>query len=181
MFRRRAQRALRRMGNPDVPPILQRANQMMANEDYAEAAIAYHELAQGAEDRFPQRAPFLYIEAGRAAILSGQTKIGVAHMRHGLTLFASQGRVHRMRRIGERLIGELNAHNLHAEAEEISALIHGDLPKEIPDEQPLNVKRPILPTHCPSCGAAVRSDDIEWMDDVTAECDYCGSPVRAEA
>ena len=33
-------------------------------------------------------------------------------------------------------------------------------------------------SHCPSCGASLRPDEVEWLDDVTAECAYCGSPVR---
>ncbi len=181
MFRRRAQRIFRGMvGTPNVAPMLQHANQLMTSGDYEGAAAAFKELAQRAEDRFPQRAPFLYLEAGRAAILSGQTTPGVAHLRHGLTLFTSQGRVQRMRIVGQRVVDELKERNLNTEAEEISLLIHGNLPKEIPAEPPLNTRRPTLPTHCPSCGAAVRSDDIEWMDGVTAECDYCGSPVRAQ-
>jgi len=160
--------------------MLQRANQLMVNGNYEEAAIAFTELAQGAEDRFPQRAPFLYMEAGHASILGGQIKPAMAHLRRGLTLFASQGRIPRMRAFGQRAINDLKARNLNAEAEEITRLINSNLPAEIPTEPPVNTKRPILPTHCPSCGAAVRPDDIEWMDEVTAECNYCGSPVRSE-
>jgi hypothetical protein len=159
--------------------MLQHANQLMASGEYKEAAVSFKELAQRAEDLFPERAPFLYMEAGRAAILSGQIKPGVDHLRHGLTLFASQGREHRMRIVGRRVIDELKARELNNEAEEIALLIHGSLPKELLNEKPMSIKRPILPTHCPSCGAAIRSDDIEWMDESTAECDYCGSPVRA--
>jgi len=181
MFRRRAQRLLRGMEMHDVPPMLQRANQLMAGGKYADAAIAFKELAQGAEGRFPQRAPFLYIEAGRAAILSGQARAGVADLRRGLTLFASQGRDQRMQAVGQRVMDELKARNLNAEAQEISHLINGSLPKEIPTEKPLSIKRLILPTHCPSCGAAVLSNDLDWVDEMTAECDYCGSPIRAEA
>jgi hypothetical protein len=180
MFRRRAQRLFRGMGKPDVPPMLQRANQLMAAGDYEGAAIAFKELAQRAEDRFPQRAPFLFMEAGRAAVLSGQTNTGIAHLRRGLTIFASQGRIPRMRVFGQRAIEELKARNLNAEADEIASLLNTNLPKEITDEQPIPAKRPILPTHCPSCGAAVRPDEVEWLDDVTAECAYCGSPVRGE-
>lgn len=180
MFRRRGQRLFRGMGKPEVPPMLQRANQLMAAGDYAGAAIAFAELAQRAEDRFPQRAPFLFMEAGRAAILSGQTKIGVAHLRRGLTIFASQGRIHRMRAFGGRAIEELKSRNLNVEAEEIANLLNVNFPKEnlIQDSAP--AKKPVLPTHCPSCGAAVRPDEVEWLDDVTAECAYCGSPVRGE-
>ena len=181
MFRRRAQRILRRMGRSDDTPLMvQEANQLMASGDYAGAADAFKELAQQAEERFPHRAPFLFMEAGHAAILSGQTKIGVAHLRRGLTLFASQGRIHRMRAFGRRAIDELNAHNLIAEADEIANLLRGNLPKEAPIERPTIPRRPMLPTHCPSCGAAVRANEIEWTDEVTAECDYCGSPIRGE-
>jgi hypothetical protein len=153
---------------------------MMAAGDYENASALYLELAKGAEERFPQHAPFLYVEAGRASILNGQTKTGVDHLRRGLTMLASQGRMLRVRRIGHRVVDELNARGLAAEAQEISALVNANLPQEIPAREAAPAKRPILPTHCPSCGAAVRPDEVEWLDDVTAECDYCGSPVRGE-
>lgn len=168
MFRR-AQRLFRGMGKPDVPRMLQRANQLMTAGDFENAAIAFKDLAQRAEDRFPQHAPFLYMEAGHAAILSGQAKIGVAHLRRAMQAF------------GQRAIDELTGRNLNTEAEEIASLLRGNLPKEIPTEQPANTRRPILPTHCPACGAAVRPNEIEWLDEVTAECDYCGSPVRGNS
>ena len=180
MFRRRGQGLFGGMGQPNVPPMLQRANQLMAAGDYAGAAIAFKELAERAENRFGKRAPFFFIQAGRAAILSGQTKVGVADLSHGLTLLASQGRFPRMRAFGQRAIEELKAHGLNAEAEEIASLLNASLPKGILAATSSSAKKPVLPTHCPSCGAAVRPDEVEWLDDVTAECDYCGSPVRGE-
>jgi endogenous inhibitor of DNA gyrase (YacG/DUF329 family) len=41
-------------------------------------------------------------------------------------------------------------------------------------------RKPILPTHCPACGGTVRPDEVEWLDEITAECAYCGSPVRED-
>jgi hypothetical protein len=180
MFRRGAQRILRRMGRSDTSLIVQQANQLMASGDYEGAVDIFKELAQSAEERFPHRAPFLFMEAGHAAILSGQIKVGVAYLQRGLTLFASQGRIHRMRVFGRRAIDELNARNLTVEADEIVYLLRGNLPKEVPGEYPTVPRRPILPTHCPSCGAEVMANEIEWLDEVTAECDYCGSPIRGE-
>lgn len=180
MFRRRRQRIFGGMGMANVPPMLQHANQLMAAGDYSGAAIAFQALAQGAEDRFPRRAPFLFMEAGRAAILNGQTKDGLTTLRHGLTILASQGRIHRMRVMGQRVIEELHTRGLNAEAEEIASLLSGSFPKEIPTETFTITKRPVLPTHCPSCGAALKPDEVEWIDDNTVECDYCGSPVRGE-
>jgi hypothetical protein len=179
MFRRRAQRIFRRSGQPDVPPMLQQANQLMVNGDYTGAAVAFKNLAQRAEDRFPQRAPILYMEAGRAALLGGDVKTGVASLRLGLTMLVSQGRLHRMRMLGQRAIEELKARGLNAEAQEIANFLGASLPNQLPAESAA-VKHPILPTHCPSCGGTVNPDEIEWIDDVTAECDYCGSPLRGE-
>lgn len=180
MFRRRGQRMLRGMGRPEVPPILQRANHLMATGQYEEAVALFADLAQRAEERFPQRAPFLFMEAGRAAILSGQTKTGVAHLRRGLTIFASQGRIHKLQAFGGRAVEELKARGLNAEADEIASLLNANMPKGVSVESSAPAKKPVLPTHCPSCGAAVRPNEVEWLDDVTAECDYCGSPVRGE-
>lgn len=177
MFRRKRQRMMRGMGTPAILPMLQRANQLMADGDFDAAAEAFQQLAQGAEMRFPQRAPFLFMEAGRAAILSGQTKAGVAHLRRGLTLLEAQGRFLRMQAFGQRAVSELKARGLIAEADEIAALIKIPASHDIPTA-PVAAKRPILPTHCPSCGGAVRPDEIEWLDDITAECAYCGSPLR---
>lgn len=182
MFRRRAQRIIRRMARQeDIPPILQQANQMMEAGNYKDAAEAFHSLAQSAEERFPHRAPFLYIEAGRAFILCGETKPGMANLRRGLTILSTQMRYARMQTLGQRIVDELQARSLHAEAAEISALLNGNLPTETAKETPASAKRPILPTHCPACGAAVKPDEVEWLDDITAECAYCGSPVRDES
>lgn len=181
MFRRRAQRIIRRMERrEDIPPALQQANQMMANGDYKKAAESFHTLAEGAEERFPHRAPFLYVEAGRAAILNGETKLGMADLRRGLTILSTQRRFTRVQILGQRIINELRARGLGVEAEEIANLLSGNLPTAIPAEISTPEKRPTLPTHCPSCGASVKPDEIEWLDEVTAECSYCGSPVRDE-
>lgn len=181
MFPRRMSRAIRRMGRPNVLAMLQRANQLLASGNYAEATRAFEQLARGAEERFSERAPFLYLEAGHSAILDGQTAAGVAHLRRGLTLLASQGRYRRMLRLARHITDDLNARGLTNEANEIASLVDTNLPKQIPQEEITPAQKPILPTHCPNCGGALRSDEVEWLDEITAECAYCGSPVRGEA
>jgi hypothetical protein len=92
---------------------------------------------------------------------------------------------------GNRVVNELNEHGMSAEAQEISQWLATSLPpalsavegvqNEARMESPAApAKKPILPTHCPGCGGPVRADDVDWLDDVTAECNWCGSPVRAE-
>lgn len=180
MFRRRLSRVIRRMGRQNVLAMLQRANQLLIGGSYAEATQAFEQLAHGAEDRFSERAPFLYLQAGRAAILDDQTPAGIANLRRGLTLLASQGRLPRMQMMGHRIMDELDERGLKDEAAEIAGLLSDNLPRHSQPAQTAPAKKPALPTHCPSCGGSLRPDEVEWLDEGTAECAYCGGPVRAE-
>ncbi|HNF93806.1 MAG TPA: hypothetical protein PLQ75_04060 [Anaerolineales bacterium] len=180
MFRR-ARRLLRGAPVPAVPPALRNAHRLMESGNYAEAALAFYDLARKAEERFPERAPILYTEAGRAAVLNGDAKKGVTHFRSALTLLSTQQRYRRLQSLGERIVAELRERGLNAEADEVASVLRNNAQVSAGKEAPAPQKRAVLPTHCPSCGAAVRPDEVEWLDDVTAECDYCGSPVRAES
>lgn len=168
-------------GNSPVPPALQHANQLMANADYPGAAAAFEDLAQRAEERGGPRAPFLFLQAGRAYVLAGQTATGMAHFKHGLSLLAKTQRYNLFYRAGTRLSQELKARGLEQEAQEISTLINANNPAiaEMPVD-PLLKPAAVLPTHCPACGGPVRSDEVDWIDKVTAECPFCGSPIRAQ-
>lgn len=180
MFRR-ARRLLRGAPVPAVPPALRNAHRLMEAGSYTEASLAFYDLARKAEDRFPERAPILYFEAGRAAVLSGDNKKGIVHFRSALTLLGTQQRYRRLQNVGERIIAELRERGLNAEAEEVESVIRNNAQAPAEKEASVSKKPAILPTHCPSCGAALRPNEVEWLDDVTAECDYCGSPVRAES
>jgi hypothetical protein len=172
---------LRRADIVDVPPRLRLAHKFMAAGNYAEAQEAFEFLAKRAENDFPERAPFLFLQAGQAAILGGQIKKGMAHLRSGLTLFASQQRYHRLAALGQQAVDELATRGLTDEAAEIREVVRNNLPTNVSSMPVVQQKeKPVLPTHCPSCGAALKPNDVEWLDDVTAECEYCGSPVRGE-
>ena len=38
-----------------------------------------------------------------------------------------------------------------------------------------------LPAKCPHCGGPVRSNEVDWIDAHSAECDYCGGVVNTLA
>jgi hypothetical protein len=166
--------------NPQIHPVLQRANQLMTAGDYPGAAADFEELARRAEERNGTHAPFFFLQAGRARLLMGEHVRGVAHFKHGLTLLAKMRRYNQLYHVGTRIIQELNARTLEKEAREISSLIHSHTPAiaEMATQQ-LPKAKPLLPTHCPTCGGPVRSDEADWIDEGTAECPFCGSPVRA--
>lgn len=40
------------------------------------------------------------------------------------------------------------------------------------------ISRARLPAACPLCGAPVCSDEVEWIDEFSAECAFCGAVVQ---
>jgi hypothetical protein len=183
MFRRRGfVRPFGRPGIPDIPPALRRANELMAIGDYSGAAQAFEELARGAVARNGPRAPLLLIQAGRMRILAGQVPLGMTHLQQGLALFSARGQWERYNNNGQRLIVELTQRGLTEQAGEIEASINANLPAGYAagqGAQPVKIRRN-LPTNCPGCGGPLHNDEIEWTDEITVECPYCGSAVRSE-
>jgi hypothetical protein len=37
-----------------------------------------------------------------------------------------------------------------------------------------------LPERCPTCGAAISSEGIDWVGPLEARCNYCGGTVKAQ-
>jgi hypothetical protein len=172
----------RRAMMPDIPPLLQRANQLMAAGNYPAAAEAFEQLGRGAAARGGPRAPHFFLQAGRARLLAGQVPAGMALLEQGLVMFATQNRLPELQRAGLRVVSELKGRGLTVEVAQIEELLArsfpGGIPAAVPGAAP--AQKPVLPTNCAGCGGPLRSDEVEWIDAVTAECPFCGSAVRAE-
>jgi hypothetical protein len=178
-MRRIFRRHIRKTLSQEVPPILQEANFAFDKGEYGLAGELFEKIAETAFARGGPRAPLFYLQAGRARLFAGQTALGMPSIKRGLELLSQQGLFLRLRRARRRLIHELRERGLEKEAAEIEAwTMTPETSIGEPEPQEAQVKRPILPTHCPSCGAAVRPDEVEWLDESTAECAYCGSPIR---
>jgi len=181
-MRRNFRRQMRRGFAPNIPPILQEANLAFDKGEYGRAAELFERIAQGADARGGPRAPLFHLQAGRSRLLAGQTSLGLPSLKRGLELLAQRRQYQRLQNAGQRLVAELQEQGLTKEATEIETWLSSALPSVRAREPQLeSVRRPVLPTHCPQCGAALRPDEVEWLDDATAECAYCGSPVRDEA
>jgi hypothetical protein len=175
MFRRQIRKTLAQ----EVPPVLQEANFAFDKGEYGRAAELFERIAETAAARGGPRAPIFYLQAGRARVFAGQTALGMPSLKRGLELLSQQRLFLRLHRVRRRLINELRERGLEAEAAEIETWIKSPETTASEIESPeAQVKQPILPTHCPSCGAGLRPDEVEWLDEVTAECAYCGSPIR---
>jgi hypothetical protein len=173
---------MKRGMNRDIPPILQEANVMFDKGEYFQAAKLFEQLAITAEGRDGPRAPMLLLQTGRAYMLAGKAAIGVDFLQRGLSLLGQRGQLPRLEQAGNRVVNDLSSRGFKVEAAQVAELLRTFLPgfQPAPVTNVDSKKRPILPTHCPSCGAGVKPDEVEWLDDLTAECDYCGSPIRAE-
>jgi hypothetical protein len=183
MFRRRGfVRPLARPVIPDIPPALRRANELMAEGNYPVAAQAFEQLAHGAVARNGPRAPILLIQAGRMRILAGQVPMGMEHLKQGLEFFAARGQWQRFNNNALRLKAELTQQGLVGQAAQIEAILKARLPAGfVPMTGTIPEKaRRVLPPTCPGCGGPLHPNEVEWTDDITAECAYCGSAVRAE-
>jgi hypothetical protein len=181
-MRRTFRRHIRKSLAHEVPPILQEANFVFSKGEYGRAAELFERIAEGADARGGPRAPLFLLQAGRARIYAGQTKLGMPSLKRGLELLAERKQFQRLQGVGQRVIAELNARGLSSEVTDIEILLKTHLPaNSIVETQATPTKKPILPTHCPSCGAAVKPDEVEWLDEITAECGYCGSPVREDS
>lgn len=170
---------MRRAARPDVPPLLRRAHELMAAGNYAAAAEAFENLARAGEARQHPKTGQMYLQAGRARILAGQRPVGFQHLKTGLGALQRMGLHGQLFHAAQRVTAELNQHGMTEEAQEISRWLQTNAPAGM-KSAPAPAKRPTLPTHCPGCGGPLRADDVEWLDEITAECAWCGSPLRDE-
>lgn len=181
-MRRTFRRHIRKSLAHEVPPILQEANFVFSKGEYGRAAELFERIAEGADARGGPRAPLFHLQAGRSRLYAGQTKLAMPSLKRGLELLAERQQYQRLQDAGQRVIAELTARGLSSEVTDIEILLKTHLPAKFTTEpQAASTKKPILPTHCPSCGAAVKPDEVEWLDEITAECGYCGSPVREDS
>lgn len=181
-MRRMFHRQIRKTLAADVPPVLQEANFAFDKGEYGRAAELFEQIAQNVDARGGPRAPLFHLQAGRARVLAGQTSLGMPSLKRGLEILAQRKQFPRLQKSSSRVIAELNEHGLTNEANQIETWLKNILPSMYSSEtKEVPAKRPLLPTHCPSCGAGLRPDEIEWLDDLTGECAYCGSPVRGES
>lgn len=184
MFRRRPIRRQpkRRAGRAEM--LLNQAHRLMATGQSIEAAVIYERLARGAAQRGIPRAPFLFVRAGQAYLEGGENPKGFTLIKHGLKLLADASRWGELYRVGHRTLEVLEEKGFSEEKDRLASWLEEVLPEESERaarvKSPKGVKHPVLPTTCPSCGGPVDPAVVSWRDEVTAECIFCGSMIRAE-
>lgn len=180
-MRRRFDRPQRRLLRGEIPPLLINANQSIAAGNFADAAGDFEQLARAAEGRGGRRAPMIRIQAGRARLLAGQPDSALENLERGFGLLAARGRLLRLASLGNQMVTEFRQRGYAAESQKLADYLENLSPgfgTEHASTAPAG--HAPLPTHCPGCGAPDHPDEVEWLDDITAECPFCGSPLRRE-
>jgi hypothetical protein len=165
-----------------VHPELKHAHDLMVQGQYPEAAALFSRIAEVAQSRGGPRAPFFYIQAGRAFVLAGEVEAGIASLREGLAMLAAASRWSELQAVGQVAVDQLTGKGYEEQAKAINDWLAAQLAgkPQAPAGADQATRQPLLPTRCPSCGAAVNAREVTWLDQRTAECLYCGGPIRAE-
>ena len=182
MFRRR--RMFRWSGarrtRPAIPPPLLRrlqlAHGLMELGQHAQAATAFEELAAQGEQRGLPQASRLYVQAGRAWAKAGQPARALERIRHGLADLKTAGRVGLVSSLAARLTMELSEMGFAAEAEALASEFEPHNSGSVSGWRP-PASEVRLPEKCPYCGGTVRPDEVEWIGQAQALCNYCGSAI----
>ena len=171
---------------PPLPPEMIRgmvqAHRLFAIGQYSQSASLLENLANTAHASGLPRAPRLFFQAARANWHANQVAHGSDLLHVALDLLAAAGALGIAVKITAMATAELNSLGYKQEADSLR-----DYVSKIPGWQeaasiapPEDKAKPVLPTHCTQCGAIVRPDDVDWIDEITAACAYCGSPIRPE-
>jgi hypothetical protein len=172
-----------------VPAALKQAHTMMGKSKYNDAGNLFEQFANSLLASGEKRAPQFYMQAGRARLLSGDVNSGMSLLKVGLAALIGSGGLQQVLLIGQRIMEELSQRGLSSEAEQVQTILNQYTPqvsvqtapemKNEDEDDDIPAVR-VLPTNCPSCGGPLILKEIEWLDEITAECPYCGNGVRTE-
>jgi tetratricopeptide (TPR) repeat protein len=166
---------------------LRQANQLKEAGNYSQAAEIFERVAQRMENRLrPNRAAFLYLQAGHCRLLAAQPDSALRLAKKGLSILAQVQHWRAYTQGADLMIQETNRLGYATQAAELQAWLKQTAPVQ-PERLP-NIgttqlaQRPTdrLPAKCPFCGATLRSDMAEWIDEASSECPYCGSTIQVE-
>ncbi len=189
MFRgnRPLRRAARRiLGTPFAPHLrrqVSHALQLAQAGQHEQAAAAFAALsAQALQDGHPRQAANLDAQAAHHYVTSRNEASALAHARSALIGFQKMGMGPRFNQFYTNIQHHMETAgmtsalaNLRQEfAGASTAVSQQAAPQAAPNRQVH------LPPSCTGCGAPLRSDEVDWVDDQSAECPYCGSIILSE-
>lgn len=180
MFRRQARFRDNPLSEQQLT-VLVKANQLTAEGKTSEAGLLLANMAaQMQQSNHPRRAANLYTRAAHTFTNANNEQAALDNAKKALSIFFQFNMVSRAKIFFTNIRRKMNAKGMKMAAESLQRDYGAQIPALPPEPQQDRQKRGLLPTNCPKCGAAVHGDEVEWVDDNTIECEYCGTPIRIE-
>ena len=167
--------------NPAWLATMGQANQLVAKGQAAQAAQMLTQLAQDVESRGrPRPAANLYAQAAHAYAAAKNESAALAQARAALNLFIQLNMARRVPMFYDNISSKLRANSMASAADALKQEYREKVKpfRSFAPASPAQGKR--LPSNCPHCGAAARSDEVDWIDGRSAECNYCGGVIQTE-
>ena len=167
--------------NPAWLATMGQANQLIAKGQPAQAAQMMAQLAQDVESRGRARpAAVFHAQAAHAYAASKNESAALAQARAALNQFIQLNMVRRAPRFYDNISSKLRTNGMASAADMLQREYEDKVKpfRAYAPASPAQGKR--LPSNCPHCGAAARSDEVDWIDGQSAECNYCGGVIQTE-
>lgn len=162
---------------PALPPTLateyERANEYLQNGQPEQAAALLDQLAEQVNAiGHPRQAANLFAQAAHAWVNAGKDEPALIQARRALAIFTRMAMGQRAMQFKSRFSQHLRNKNM------LSTALIFEKETDLPLESGFGRPRRQLPSACPQCGAPVHSDKVKWIDNASAECDFCGSVIH---
>jgi hypothetical protein len=180
MFRRRLRRtATRALARQSPSAEIERASQLLSAGEYEQAALIFTQTATAmGYGRRPRPAANLHAQAAYAWVDAGNPQRALNQAQAALAIYNRRGLGLRASAFRANFIRYLREHALNEAA---ASLEQGRKTPSASQTPPAaEARRGRLPAACSQCGAPLRSDLLEWIDDHSAVCDFCESTVYTE-
>ena len=180
MFRRPIRRAVRRMtANAVNQNVFFQANQLYSLGQFDAAADSFIQLAHQMEKRGkPRQAANLHSRAALALAKTGNEPRALNQANIAFSQFTLLGMRQRISEFKAELDRTLHPNKVSTPN---NPSIQSNIKAEIEGlTSATDTHRGKLPATCHQCGAPVRSDQVEWIDNSSAECDFCGAILQTE-
>jgi hypothetical protein len=158
--------------------VLAKANQLAVNNNSADAAPLYAELARELDVPHPRRGANLHARSAHAYADAGNEQLALVQARAALTMFIQYRMINRTPVFFANITRKFNNKGMKNSTTALQNEFGNRVGQMPPQPAPGSAKRGVLPTNCPKCGAPVHGDETTWIDNLTAECDYCGAAIR---
>lgn len=179
---------------PPPPPALEaargdvaRAHELMAVGEFSAAEdLLVRVAALAAGHQYFRRAGQLYAQAAYAALEGGSVTPAQAHADKAIAALVDGPDVAHAVRVVNRLADQMRAHGHESEASALHQKLDARLAEKGIDVAELRDHVAVqeapsreLPAQCHACLGPVRPDDVEWLDETSAACAYCGTVLKA--